>query len=68
MIFIYLYALGLTIPVLLAASTSVGNPDQVPGGNCSFWGERIWSVTMTAGTKKMIVTQVHIKAAAHSCS
>ena len=37
-------------------------------GNGTLSGERIWIVTMTAGTRKIIVTQIHIRAAAHSWS
>src|SRR5260370_18664354 len=35
---------------------------------CALWGERISMVTRTAGTRKIIVTQVHMSAAAHSWS
>jgi len=44
------------------------NTGHVCAGKSALWGERIWMVTTTAGTKKIIVTQTHIKAAAHSWS
>jgi hypothetical protein len=45
------------------------NPAQVWGlANGAFFSESIWTVTITAGTRKIIVTQIHIMAAAHCCS
>jgi hypothetical protein len=37
-------------------------------GKFALPGERIWIVTTTAGTRKIIVTLTHIRAAAHSWS
>jgi hypothetical protein len=39
---------------------------HVVSGRREFWGESICIVTMIAGTRKMIVTQIHIRDAA-SC-
>jgi heme O synthase-like polyprenyltransferase len=37
-------------------------------GKCDLLGDKILSVASTAGTRKIIVTATHIKAAAHSWS